>query len=80
MVGSRNMERILSEALGLPESERAALAHDLVVSLDGPRDAAAATEWDREIRHRLGELEAGTAETIDRDEFRRRLEERLSKI
>ena len=54
----------------LPESERAELAHTLVVSLNAPVDANVAEEWDKEILRRLAEVDAGGAGYIDRDEFR----------
>ena len=36
-----------------------------------------AEQWDMEILRRLAEVDSGTAECIDRDEFRRRLQARL---
>jgi putative addiction module component (TIGR02574 family) len=73
------LEKIRSEALRLPESERAELAHSLVLSLDGPADADAEGAWETEIRRRLDEIEAGTAELIDREELRRRMQARMSR-
>ena len=71
------LRKLCSEALMLPEAERAELAHELVKSLDAPADADAADGWEREISRRLAEIDAGTAKLVDRDEFRRRLQERL---
>lgn len=71
------LKKLRSEALMLPEADRAELAHALVTSLDAPADADATEAWDKEIRHRLAEIDAGTAKLIDRDEFRRRMRERL---
>ncbi len=79
-MANRTMERILSEALELPEAERAELAHGLVTSLDGPFDASASSAWDDEILRRMKDLEAGTATTFNRDEFSRRMRERMSRI
>lgn len=70
------LDRLRSEALTLSESERAELAHALVSSLDGAPDADANDFWDREIVRRLAEIDAGTANLIDRDEFRRRMRSR----
>ena len=53
------------------------LAHELVKSLDAPRDSDAADAWDSEILRRLSEIEAGTARLVDRDELRRRMRARL---
>ena len=71
------LDRLRSEALTLSESERAELAHALVTSLDGASDSDSQDSWDREIVRRLGEIDAGTAKLIDRDEFRRRMRNRL---
>ena len=76
-MGTESFRRLQTEALTLPESERAELAHALVASLDAPSDADAADAWDKEIVRRLSEIDAGTAKLIDRDEFRRRLQERI---
>jgi len=73
------LEKVRSQALRLPESERAELAHSLVVSLDGPVDADAASAWDAEILRRLAEIDSGTAELIDREELRRRMRARMSR-
>lgn len=73
------LEKVRSEALRLTESERAELAHSLVSSLDGPADTDAESAWDAEIRRRLAEIEAGTAELIDREELRRRMQARISR-
>jgi putative addiction module component (TIGR02574 family) len=73
------LEKVRSEALGLTDDERAELAHDLVVSLDGHRDPNAAQDWDAEVLRRLAEIDSGTATLIDREEFSRRLRERLNR-
>ena len=70
------LDRLRSEALALSEPERAELALALVSSLDGAPDADTQDSWDREIVRRLGEIDAGTATLIDRDEFRRRMRSR----
>ena len=72
-MGNPTLEEVRSDALNLPESERAELAHDLMASLDGPAEPDAENAWDAEILRRLAEIDSGTAELIDREEFRRRL-------
>jgi putative addiction module component (TIGR02574 family) len=79
-MSSQIMERLRNEALELSEAERAELAHDLVRSLDGTADASAAGAWDAEILRRLQEIEAGAAKTVDREEFSRRIRERLNRL
>jgi putative addiction module component (TIGR02574 family) len=71
------LRKLRSEALMLPEAERAELAHELVKSLDAPADAEVAEAWEKEILRRLAEIDAGTAKLIDRDEFRRRMQARI---
>ena len=77
MAGS-TLEKIRSEALRLTEAERAELAHSLVGSLDGPADKDAESAWDAEILRRRGEIDAGTAKLIDREELRRRMWARMN--
>jgi putative addiction module component (TIGR02574 family) len=65
------LKKLETEALELPSGERAELAKTLLVSLDDePGDDPAEVEraWDAEIRRRLAELEAGTAELIPAEE------------
>lgn len=76
-MSSATLKRALDLALELPETERAALAHDLLASLDGPPDADAQQAWENEITKRLNELESGKACTVDADEALRRIDTRL---
>jgi putative addiction module component (TIGR02574 family) len=71
------LDKLRAEALTLSDSERAALAYELVKSLDEPADPDAKTEWDGEIVRRLQAIDSGTAKLIDRDELRRRFKERF---
>ncbi len=73
------LEKLRADALSLPESERAELAHNLVASLDGRADSDAETAWDAEILRRLAEIDTGTADLIDREEFRRLMRARISR-
>jgi putative addiction module component (TIGR02574 family) len=65
--------RILGEALALTADERARIAHQLINSLE-PEDAGANAAWSDEIRRRVDEIEAGTAELEDWETVRSRLE------
>lgn len=71
------LRRLRSEVLALSETERAELAHDLIESLDAPRDNGAEEAWDREISRRIGEIDTGQAELLDRAEFRKRIRAKL---
>ena len=66
-------KQLLAEALRLSDEERAALAGELIQSLDSDVDAEAEAAWSEEIRARLDRLDAGTAKTIPWSEARRRI-------
>lgn len=74
---SATLKRVLNLALELPESERAALAHELLAGLDGPADADPQQAWEAEITKRLEELDAGKAHAIDAAEALRRMDSRI---
>lgn len=76
-MATQTLERLRSEALTLSVAERAELAHELVRSLDAPDDSDVSDVWDLEIVRRLAEVETGTATLIDRNEFRRRMQDRI---
>ncbi len=78
-MGNTKLERVRSEALNLPEGQRAELAYNLVISLDGPPDPDAEKAWDAEIMRRLSEIDSGAAKLVDRKEFRRRMRARLKR-
>jgi len=65
--------RVLEEALALGADDRARLAHELIHSLE-PEDADATAAWSSEIRQRVDQIEAGTAELEDWETVRARLE------
>jgi putative addiction module component (TIGR02574 family) len=66
-------KQILEEALRLWETERAALASELIQSLEADYDPDAEVVWAAEIRRRLASIDAGTAATIPRSEAQRRI-------
>lgn len=67
-------KQLLVEALRLTDEERAALAGELIDSLDSEVDPDAEAAWAAEIRRRVSELEAGRAKTIPWSEARRRIQ------
>ena len=66
-------KQLLVEALGLPEEERAALAGELIDSLDSEVDADAEIAWAAEIRARVNDIESGRAKLVPWSEARRRI-------
>lgn len=72
-----DFETLKEAALSLPRQDRAALARDLLASLDGPADDDVAEAWDREIRRRIKEVESGEAKMVDAKEVMARVRDRL---
>ena len=68
-----NPRQVLDAALSLSSEERAALAGELIQSLDPELDADAEAAWSSEIHHRLARVDAGLASTIPWSEARRRI-------
>jgi putative addiction module component (TIGR02574 family) len=64
---------LLTEALRLSAEERAALAGELIQSLDMEVDSDAEAAWAAEIQARVARLDAGDATTIPWPEARRRI-------
>ena len=74
------LEKLEAEALELPVRERARLAHRLIASLDeDATDDPAEVEgaWEEEIRRRVAEVEAGTADLIPAEQVFAELRARL---
>jgi putative addiction module component (TIGR02574 family) len=67
-------EQLLAEALELPPEQRAALAGELIQSLDPQVDEDAEAAWSEEIRRRLERLDSGLAKQIPWSEARRRIQ------
>jgi putative addiction module component (TIGR02574 family) len=73
MVSVMDPKQLLAEALKLPPEERAALAGELLQSLDPEVDDDAEAAWSVEIRGRLERLDAGLATRVPWAEARRRI-------
>ena len=71
------LETLRNAAMALSEQERAALAKDLVASLDGPEDEGVAEAWDCEIRRRIQQIDSGEAELLDAKEVLSRARDRI---
>jgi len=70
-------ERLLNEALTLPEPERAELVAKLFASLDGPPDSGVDAAWAVEIERRCAALDSGDAISSDWHEVRGRIEREM---
>lgn len=70
---SREATEVLKEALALPAEARAALVDSLLESLDTEVDEDAETQWQRELQHRMAELDSKTVPQPSPRPKRRRL-------
>jgi len=67
-------QKLLSQVLELPESDRAELAARLLESLGSGNDTGVDDAWAEEIERRCAASDAGTNVTSDWDEVRQRIE------
>jgi len=70
---SMDQKRVFQDALELPAEARAALAAELIATLDDEIDTDAEAAWSREIRRRLDEVDSGAVRPIPWAEARRRI-------
>lgn len=54
------VEKVRNDVMGLSVSERASLAHELILSLDDPTDLALSPAQEAEIQRRLKMVREGT--------------------
>jgi putative addiction module component (TIGR02574 family) len=69
--------RLLSDALLLPEKERAELASQIIASLDGPPDPDAEGLWTEEIARRIRDFERDPSRAEDWSVVKARLQQKL---
>ncbi len=74
---TETLDQLRSQISTLSESERAALARELIMSLDGPRDDAVEQAWSDEIVRRVSKVQSGKATLLSREEFRSKMRARL---
>jgi putative addiction module component (TIGR02574 family) len=64
---------VFEEALRLPQEARAALAAELIATLDDVTDPDAELLWAEELRKRVSELDSGTVQAVPWEEAKRRI-------
>lgn len=74
---TETLDHLRSQISTLSESERAALARELIMSLDGPRDESVEQAWNDEISRRASKVKSGKATLLSREEFRSKMRARL---
>ncbi len=75
---AEDVSELLKKAMALPTEARAALAGQLLDSLDQTIDTTAEAEWEKEIERRVAQFESGSVQTIPWTEVRRRLSDKLA--
>ncbi|MDV6317952.1 addiction module protein [Chromohalobacter sp. HP20-39] len=76
-MNTETLDHLRSQISTLSESERAALARELIMSLDGPRDDSVEQAWNDEIVRRASRVKSGEATLINREELRSKMRARL---
>ncbi len=69
---TREVSRLLEQALALSVEEQEALADSLISNLDGKVDEDVQATWEEEIGKRIKELDSGQAKTTPWSEIRKR--------
>jgi putative addiction module component (TIGR02574 family) len=69
----RNLKEVFHDAAQLPEHDRATLAGLLIETLDPVSETEVEAAWWEEIKRRVAEIDAGTAELIPWEEVRAEL-------
>jgi len=72
-MSAKALNHLRSQISTLTEPERARLARELIVSLDGPSEDAVEQAWNDEIQRRISRVKDGSARLLTRDEFRQKM-------
>ncbi|MCK0163296.1 addiction module protein [Marinobacter sp. S6332] len=75
---TETLDHLRSQISTLSESESAALARELIMSLDGLSDETVEQAWNDETVRRVSKVKSGKATLLSRDEFRSKMRARLS--
>jgi len=74
---TETLDHLRSQISTRSESERAALARELIRSLDGPRDDSVEQAWNDEIVRRVSKVKSGKATLLSREEFLSKMRAKL---
>lgn len=74
---TETLNHLRSQISTLSESERAALARELIMSLDGPRNDSVEQAWNDEVIRRVTDIKSGRATLLSRDEFQTKMRARI---
>jgi putative addiction module component (TIGR02574 family) len=70
---TRSVVELFTEASGLEDNERAALAGLLLESLETPPDPDVEAAWAQEIDRRVRQIDAGEVELVPWEDVKKRL-------
>ncbi len=79
VVSTEALDQLRSQISALSESEKAELAWELLMSLNGPRDEFVEQAWNDEIVRRVSPVRDGKATLLSRYRFRCQLQEKLDR-
>ena len=79
MIMKPGSQKLVDEALALPEEERLEIATRLLASVEGPDDAAWEASWLAEMERRRSDAESSRTSASDWSEARARILERLDR-
>jgi putative addiction module component (TIGR02574 family) len=68
---TKEVKKLLNDALNLSESERALLAASLIDSLDPGEGPTMEAAWETEIAKRISELDSGSIKSVPWSEARK---------
>lgn len=74
---TEKLDHLRSQISTLSHSERATLAHELLISLDGPHEDSADQAWNDEIVRRVPKVKSGNATLLSREEFQSKMRSKL---
>lgn len=74
---TETLDHLRSQISTLSELERATLAREIIMSLDGPPDDSVGQAWNDEIVRRVSKVKSGNATLLSREEFRSKMRARL---
>lgn len=79
VMSTEALDQLRSQISALSESEKAELAREVLMSLDGPPDEPVEQAWNDEIVRRVSEVRDGKATLLSRDQVLHQLQERLDR-
>jgi putative addiction module component (TIGR02574 family) len=76
---TKAVEEVVAKALEFEVSERAGVAAELLVSLDGEPDQDVEAAWAAEIEQRMARIKADTAKLVAWEDVKSRIEKEILK-